>query len=182
MESMKNCPGCGNECAALESLCPHCGADLTMVQLTGIPHTPRSTPSTPAHTCPDPQCGASNPAGQETCLYCGARLAAVARAGSVSIQATWPWGATMLTAPLAIGREPSFSPLAEQLAEYLDISRVHGMLRPMPDGSLEIEDLGSKYGTYVDGALLQAQCTIISTDTDIRFSQAFTVHLRFIRS
>ena len=183
MESVKICPGCGNECTVFESLCSHCGADLTtVVSLVGTPHVPTPTPPIPGKTCPDPQCGASNPPGQQTCLYCGARLDAAKQSDPVSVQVTWPWGTTMLNAPLAVGRDPSFSPLAAQLADYLDISRVHGLLRPLPDGSLEIEDLGSKYGTLVDGIMRRDERILISTDTEVRFSQAFTVHRRFFRT
>lgn len=180
---MKKCPGCGNDSDVFDCLCEHCGADLTIVSPTEVPHILRPISQTPEQTCPDPQCGAGNPLGQGTCVYCGARLGTVTPSlGSVSIQATWPWGVTMVTAPLAIGREPSFSPFAVQLAGYLDISRVHGILRPMPDGSLEIEDLGSKYGTRVGDTLLKAGCFRVYTDAEIQFSQAFTLHLRFIRS
>jgi pSer/pThr/pTyr-binding forkhead associated (FHA) protein len=31
-----------------------------------------------------------------------------------------------------------------------EVSRVHAVLRPQPDGSVEVEDLGSTNGTYVD--------------------------------
>lgn len=183
MESVKICPGCRNKCTGFESLCSHCGADLTtLISLAGPLHVRTPIPQTSGETCPDPECGASNPSGQHTCLYCGARLDTVEQSGPVSILVTWPWGATILTTPLAIGREPSFSPLAGQLADYLDISRVHGTLRPLPDGSLEIEDLGSKYGTLVDGVIRRAERVIISTEVEIRFSQAFAVRVRFIRS
>jgi pSer/pThr/pTyr-binding forkhead associated (FHA) protein len=31
-----------------------------------------------------------------------------------------------------------------------EVSRMHAVLRPQPDGSVEVEDLGSTNGTYVD--------------------------------
>ena len=37
------------------------------------------------------------------------------------------------------------------------VSRRHAIVRPLPDGSWEIEDLGSKSGTWVDGIRVNRQ-------------------------
>ena len=50
-----------------------------------------------------------------------------------------------------IGREPGMDLV---LADDEEVSREHAALRALPDGRLEVEDLGSTNGTYVDGARL----------------------------
>ncbi len=50
-----------------------------------------------------------------------------------------------------IGREPGMDLV---LAADEEVSREHAALRALPDGRLEVEDLGSTNGTYVDGARL----------------------------
>jgi S1-C subfamily serine protease len=51
-----------------------------------------------------------------------------------------------------IGRDPS----AEFLIDDPEISRRHASLSPLPDGSVEVNDLGSRNGVYVDGRRIDA--------------------------
>ena len=49
---------------------------------------------------------------------------------------------------IVVGRDPACDLV---LAEDEEVSRRHAALRRLPDGGFEIDDLGSRNGTYVDG-------------------------------
>jgi len=49
-----------------------------------------------------------------------------------------------------------------------EVSRAHAVLRPRPDGSVEVEDLGSTNGTYVDERLA-ARTAILQPGQQLRF-------------
>jgi pSer/pThr/pTyr-binding forkhead associated (FHA) protein len=49
---------------------------------------------------------------------------------------------------IVVGRDPACGLV---LAEDEEVSRRHAALRRLPDGGFEIDDLGSRNGTYVDG-------------------------------
>ena len=49
-----------------------------------------------------------------------------------------------------------------------EVSRAHAVLRPRPDGSVEVEDLGSTNGTYVDERLA-ARTAIVQPGQQLRF-------------
>ena len=48
-----------------------------------------------------------------------------------------------------------------------EVSRAHAVLRPRPDGSVEVEDLGSTNGTYVDERLA-ARTAILQPGQQLR--------------
>lgn len=181
MENIKICPGCKREQDARESICPDCGTDLTGTAI-GRQESPAPASQSRDRICPDPQCGAHNSSHATECVYCGANLAGSKDMTSVTILLRWPWGEMRLSQPLNVGRDPAFSPLANDLSSFLDISRVHATLNKLADGSVEIEDRGSKFGTKVGGEYIQGQRKIITSDTEIAFSQNFTVLVQFIPS
>jgi pSer/pThr/pTyr-binding forkhead associated (FHA) protein len=52
-----------------------------------------------------------------------------------------------------------------------EVSRAHAVLRPRPDGSVEVTDLGSTNGTYVGSSRI-SQPTSISLGTQIRIGKS----------
>ena len=54
---------------------------------------------------------------------------------------------------IVVGRDPGCDLV---LAEDEEVSRRHAALRRLPDGGFEIDDLGSRNGTYVDGERIRA--------------------------
>ncbi|CAK0741186.1 FHA domain-containing protein [Gammaproteobacteria bacterium] len=159
MVRVKLCPSCDRENPPTAPFCA-CGASLaTVPKVEARPHQPppvetttASTPSEPPVAgiiCPESSCGAVNPPGSPHCLFCNTSLSTASTDPVPTITLRWPWGEQALLDTLPIGRDPDFSPLAERLDAYDNISRRHAELRR--DGSaVWIEDLGSTNGTFVD--------------------------------
>jgi hypothetical protein len=57
---------------------------------------------------------------------------------------------------LTIGREGADLTLADDD----EVSRDHAALRALPDGGVEVRDLGSRNGTFVDGTRIEEQATL----------------------
>lgn len=65
----------------------------------------------------------------------------------------FPWGPVRLDIQLCIGRDPEFSPLAQQLNQYPNISRQHAEITITPQG-LRLLDRGSSNGTFLNSRRL----------------------------
>lgn len=186
MESVKICPACGSENPVTTILCA-CGVSLATVPRSVRPEQPVAqdavSPATESITCREPTCGATNPPGQTNCTYCNAPLGEAATvmastSGASRVILVWPWGEEPFDRSLNIGRDPSFSPLADRLAPFSNISRRHATLRLTNDG-LEVEDLASTNGTFVDGARLPARvCRVVRGSAVLRFAASLNVTLR----
>lgn len=76
------CPVCGVENPPAASQCSACGTlligvDLSLRAAAPVVAAAKPAPAAPSVgiVCPHPDCGATNPAGQTDCLYCGRPLA-----------------------------------------------------------------------------------------------------------
>jgi hypothetical protein len=90
------------------------------------------------------------PAGTTVCVFCGAGLAA-------DVRLRFPWGdaAVPPSGRLALGRDAEFSSLAVQLEPFDGVSRRHAIVERLA-GELQIVDLDSTNGTFIDGRRLEA--------------------------
>ena len=80
----------------------------------------------------------------------------------------------IVTGPLAGRRVPLRAEVTVGRADTdlelndAEVSRAHAVLRPRPDGSVEVEDLDSTNGTYVDERLA-ARTAILQPGQQLRF-------------
>jgi len=157
MARVKRCPACPRENPSTSLFCA-CGASLATVPLTEatVPAGVEKADPLPITgdrvICPDPSCGHPNQTGSARCALCNSALAQLP-AAAPGLRLSWPWGAQRLTGRLPLGRDLEFSPLADRLASFPNLSRRHAELW-VADGALWVQDLGSMNGTYIDGAPL----------------------------
>lgn len=95
-------------------------------------------------------------------------------------QIEWPWGLiSPITGPLAIGRDPGFSPFARQLWADPRISRRHALVEPDEDG-VRIRDLGASNGTYVgDELIAHGASAVVAQDAIVLFGPNLAVRILF---
>jgi hypothetical protein len=92
----------------------------------------------------------------------------------------WPWGGTTaVDAPIRVGRDPEFSPVARQLWADPRISRRHAEFTPA-GGGVAVRDLGSANGTFLGTQRLPAgEQKLLADDARLRFGPHLTVKLVF---
>jgi hypothetical protein len=151
-------------------------APITASSRSGVPSPATGAPAAVTLTCPYPDCGQSNPAGSERCLYCNRPVRL--RAASL----LWPWGERMAVGrELHVGREaPAPQSLIDRLQrEFDNVSRRHAVLRWLDDG-LWVEDLDSLNGTFINEVRLPAGQPIrVHDGASLRFAAdlVVTVHV-----
>jgi hypothetical protein len=128
--------------------------------------------------CEDTTCGALIPAGANRCIYCGA---VAPEPGSVMalVKLQFDWGTWPIgeEESLGIGRLPSFSPLANRLAEVLEVGRRHATVR-LHRGVLTLTDHDSTNGTWVNGRRARPEQEITLRDGDeIQISQQMSMRV-----
>lgn len=94
-----------------------------------------------ARRCREPSCEGTVPPDATACPYCNTPL----RGWTVEL----PSGPIEVGRTLRVGRDPTWSPLGTDLTPYEDVSRRHAVLRVVDD-ELQVEDVGSSNGTYLD--------------------------------
>jgi len=95
----------------------------------------------------------------------------------------FPWGEVPVTGTLAVGRDPEFSPLADQLEDAHQVSRRHAVLRLGPGGVLSVEDAGSTHGTQVNGRAVRLGVRQPLFDGDrLNFSSQLAATVRLPRA
>lgn len=148
------CPSCKHPNSVGVIFCSNCRTSIARVEpedSDGLNEAPRPIQEeSEVVRCPDPTCGEINPSGEERCLRCSARLPG--GTPKITVRLIWPWGEVRIDDTLAIGRDPDFSPLAESLAAYSNVSRRHAELR-IQNGSAFIRDVASSHGTYVNDSV-----------------------------
>lgn len=158
MESVKVCLVCKTENPAVEAICINI-------------------------TCNASSFGPVRAAGQEAQGPddCGmgqhdAPQGTYAQTGSVVLD--WPWGSVTVERRLAVGRDPSFSPLASQLGTYPNVSRQHAEVTV--EGSLVcVEDLSTINGTYVNDRPIPPRERVCLADGDeLRFAAGLRARVR----
>lgn len=179
---MKVCPSCGERNAATSMLCTRCAVSLISVPIsdpsTAIIQEGRSkVEGDDGLSCPN--CGALNSREAQICETCSSRLSkgedcCVARGFAIE----WPWSTVVVSNYLAVGRDPEFSPVAEELEKYDRVSRRHAEFR-IGDGCLFLKDVGSSNGTFVnERRLFPHEEVEVRIDTVIRFASQLTVKIR----
>jgi len=105
----------------------------------------------------------------------------VSQDGRVRAVLEWPWGQrSELTEHLNIGRDYTFSPLAQELTPYTHVSRKHAELLVYGDG-VWIRDLGSRNGTFVNNdEVPKGQAYLIDGESIIRFGPFLAVSLKIV--
>ena len=92
----------------------------------------------------------------------------------------WPWGdETLLDRELPLGRDSSPDWLMQKLAaqNFDNISRRHATLTPNTH-QLQLVDLGSSNGTYLNGKRLSGNVAVeVPANSDIRFATTLTVQV-----
>lgn len=110
--------------------------------------------------CPNAACGAVVTTKDVVCPFCERPLVAL----------RFPWGDHQIDGPVAVGREPAFSPLADRLETWDNVSRHHAEIRD-ENGELVLVDLDSTNGTYHNGQKLVAnEPASLHTGDTIRFA------------
>lgn len=137
------CSECGTPTTGSTSECTNCddGLPVSDESLERVEAVERS-----ATQCS--VCGSMRSGDASRCEYC------------LSVfTLTFPWGTVTLAdgEQLIVGRDPSL-PLAIDLEHhgYNNVSRRHVLIRAT-SGSIELEDLGSTNGTYINGSPLSSQ-------------------------
>lgn len=145
-------------------------------------------------------CDVANPVGEVFCVECGTSLtgafetedsppeaskrappplAGTFREPSVSAaQLIFEWGAAKVGEHLSIGRDSTFSPLADRLADYESVSRRHAEIF-IDEGVLAVRHLGLTNPTYVDGRALEVnEVAALHDGTEVGFSRAVVATVR----
>lgn len=82
----------------------------------------------------------------------------------------FPHECVSVTSSLCIGRDPSFSPLAESLGAFPKVSKRHAEIK-LIGGKFVLTDLNSTNGTFVNGRRLAPGETIeLANQMTLRFS------------
>ena len=140
---------------------------------------PSPGPPSKLQRCPNPECAfAENPPEEAECVLCDAPLNESRQAENqntrdraepqsyrgtqreapyaggtrreVAFVVEFPFERVIVRERLAVGRDATFSPLAEKIQQYDKVSRRHAELLVI-NGQLQIIDLGSMNHVYVNG-------------------------------
>lgn len=194
-----NCSVCGGLVGPADLLCPGCGIPANAARRAPAPT--REAPveraagesvkegdlpppsqgaldaavSQPSRlSCPDPTCAAPLPADAERCPYCRGPVAS-------PLVLAFPWGQVEAAQELAIGRDPAWSTLADQLSAHGDVSRRHAIVTPQGRG-LGVHDAGSTYGTFHNGVrLAPGEVAAAAEGDELRFGVSLRVEVQRVR-
>lgn len=90
----------------------------------------------------------------------------------------FPWGVVRFERELPVGRDPDFSPIADELSPFGTVSRSHARL-VFNGGTLYVLDEHSSQGTFVDGErLIPGQPVEAPPDATIYFSGKLIARVR----
>jgi hypothetical protein len=148
---MKSCAACGrSDIDDGKNICPNCQRPL--VGRGPVIRAAAQIPD-PGSDCLDRYpCGHDLVPGQQRCHHCEEETQA--------LQIRAPWGDVSVPDDgLLLGRDPSFSPHAVELAHWDNVSRRHAILRLTPEG-IVVEDCGSTNGTFIDESQVTASTPI----------------------
>lgn len=178
MARVRICPSCGHANPLSNSGVPimrckreGCGTPISRVPLTDAQENPGdlASPETgPTHAVPKE----SGPPPK----------ASTAQAQHVGYALEFAWGRVAVASCLNVGREPAFSPIAEQvqLADApATVSRMHATVYVDAQGLLQLKDLGATNCTYVNGdPIAQGKPIGLGEGDEVSFSSSLkaTVH------
>lgn len=174
------CHKCGRELDPAAVLCPRCRSPRHR-QRPGLSVSADDVESEPAHvgngdalrTPSLPEVEARHSPGGP-----GDKLRAPERSSTPRLEL--PWGPVPVAGRLAIGRDPDFSPLAYELEQggHLSVSRRHAEVY-QDAGLLVVRDVGSTFGTYVNGdEVPQGRDTPLQEGDQLRFGQVVVARVQ----
>lgn len=106
---------------------------------------------------------------------------AMAGPGPGTVVLEWPWADSPVTGQLAIGREESFSPIAQYLDPYDNVSRQHAEV-VVREGTVTVRDLGSMNGTFVNGNRIAGFDRVpLESGDELQFGRDLTARVRIVR-
>lgn len=124
----------------LEMFCPNCGHTVGMLE--EVENLPVGASPLAVDACPPP---APLSVGSR-----GTIAPTMLQTPQIEVVITFPWGDERVSEQLAVGRDEVFSPLADRLAAYNAVSRIHAEFR-VRAGQLVVTHLSNTNPTYVDG-------------------------------
>lgn len=183
-EGMLLCPGCGHRLVGVVAPAPAATAAVpppaAAPQEPAAPAPQATVPQATVRRCTTPWCQREIPPGAERCAFCDAPAASPEPASTSPTQggAACPAitavdlvlpDATLLplVGALDVGRECGNPAIDRALAPLLGVSRRHARLE-LADGTLRVQDLGSRNGTTVDGVPVTGSVVLPLSTAQIR--------------
>jgi hypothetical protein len=148
----KICPNCRFQNSPNQFFCqnPEIECSTRLDQVDPVEVAPRAPPA--AHS-PCPHCGYSeNPLGSEDCLRCGSLIGGPKRRFAIR----FPFGVVAVDESLRVGRDPKFSSISADLADFNKVSRQHAEFAVV-DGRLFVTDARSTNGVRVNGEVIEVE-------------------------
>lgn len=162
------CPICGEALGQDPSWCFACGWREGSTPSRPVPDggIPPAEDRPALSTCGNLRCGASIDSASTSCPYCGEVVQTVAPGEPLDV--VLPWATVRLVAGdrIALGRLPSFSPFASELARYSRVSRRHAIIH-QSGGAPVLVDQESPNGTFCNGVRVTAFAEVILRDGDV---------------
>ena len=156
-----NCPSCGSTGPAAALLCGVCGWSLDVLPTVAMrPEAtgPASEVEDPSAECPT--CGQQLSPDDSSCPVCSSPVSAAATqtAEIVAVQVVLPGGLVVTVRDgenVEFGRAVDRADVSVSLAPYDGVSRVHATIGLRQGRQLEVSDLQSTNGTFVDDIQVQ---------------------------
>jgi len=200
MTLVRICPGCSFQNSADEFFCKKsgCGTSLVLVQPISLPDYDSGTHSNVIQSenssndnklsgihCPNPECNFDgNPINEQTCLRCGTILDSLSLNKNATTNGTqekqliglrFPFGDIWVDGILRIGRDPDFSPIADQIKNFDRVSRCHAEVR-ISDDRITVVDNSSTNKVHVNGHQITANAPhVLKIGDQINFSSQLQV-------
>lgn len=192
--SQKSCKACG-KLHPMNAMRCTCGArliDAPVVLVEEAAAEPdiadmpplSETPSSDRWTCE--YCHFEHNASNDETCFCGRPRSLPADEKASGTKATqhgyvlrFPFGDIPFDRSLAIGRDPDFCEFAGRLQVFEKVSRKHAMLEVDASAGLNIIDMGSTNGTYLNGSRLDHSTrTAVRVGDELSFSKGLTGQIR----
>lgn len=158
-------PDCGEPLGANLSWCFACGwqegaTPISRRREVSAQLPPEST------SCQSKDCGGTILANATSCPYCGTPTASSDE--GEAFQVVLPWATVQLVEGdrVALGRLPSFSPFASELAPTPRVSRRHAIIH-RPQGVPVLVDQESQNGTFCNGVRVTPFAEIALRNGDV---------------
>lgn len=184
----KRCPACGKHHSMNVMRCNGCGARLIDAP-TVVVDVPEAAPPPPVRSLAPTgrwKCEAcqfeQNSETDVACRLCelkrelpvGERVAGADAVGAAYVL-RFPFGDVPFTTDLAIGRDPAFCSFSAQLQSFEKVSRKHAIVEVDTRSDLNLVDMGSTNGTYINGLRLdQNTRSPVKVGDEVSFSKALT--------
>lgn len=158
---------CGEMVPRNRLICLGCNADLTRMARAPGAAPPRQAVGSAGEAT------ATNPHQTD-----GTRRDNDVAYDTMEVSLVFPWGEVQVGDLLKIGRDPLFSPVAEDLEPFLNVSRRHAEIQ-MKGRSPQVLDLASTNGTFANENPVRGSQPVVLEDGDVlRFGADLVVTVR----